>query len=527
MDFKRPDGIDEDARDRRIGWLLAGRHVQEQTEQRNEKPPRVSQMEHDQMCFFAAFFPSVRALSSFFERSPHTVSQHTQYCPRRADILQMGIPRPLVRVDMGRIPPPALTDTEMKNWVLKHYIIFVSITRPNISVRQLSSTIRNEKYFFACGKTKVEDYFKETEIRSIQAIKRPNLTPDHIERRKRFAENMLSDMRIFLPWVFTDECKIELNPVRQTVRIVPGLSKKDGAFQEVDGHSISVMIWASVAHNFRGPIEAVNGTMNAIQYQEIVDRSGVIKEMNQRHGENGWIFQEDNASPHRAKTTRAFLSSKCLCLSDPMAWPAKSPDLNCIEPLWYILKYRIDRRNIRTQAELLQRVKEAWESISQDDINRCVDRFPNLLRAVIANQGKSLSGQRDIMTALTKEHLTPGEIIARRDDEEHAVGVFCEMSQEFFHDMKQGQLSYAGYVPSPSLEDCFLPLPRGADPARIRLQHLQLLKKSVEIVLTLPVSARMKTKMLPSEAMNEHTKALPFALDFRQDLSWLANIPRT
>ena len=61
------------------------------------------------------------------------------------------------------------------------------------------------------------------------------------------------------------------------------------------------------------------------------------------------LFQQDNAKPHSACLTTAWLRSKRVRVLD---WPACSPDLSPIENVWRIMKRKIRQRRPRTVEQL-------------------------------------------------------------------------------------------------------------------------------------------------------------------------------
>ena len=49
------------------------------------------------------------------------------------------------------------------------------------------------------------------------------------------------------------------------------------------------------------------------------------------HYPRGCVFQQDNAAAHSAKFTKEYFMEAEITA---MEWPARSPDLNCIENAW-------------------------------------------------------------------------------------------------------------------------------------------------------------------------------------------------
>ncbi len=79
-----------------------------------------------------------------------------------------------------------------------------------------------------------------------------------------------------------------------------------------------------------GSLHVLEGTMNAERY---------IKVLEQHMLPSRWcLFQQDNAKPHTADITTAWLRSRSVRM---LNWPACSPDLPPIENIWCIIKWKI------------------------------------------------------------------------------------------------------------------------------------------------------------------------------------------
>lgn len=96
------------------------------------------------------------------------------------------------------------------------------------------------------------------------------------------------------------------------------------------------------------------------------------------------IIIENRASPHTARATQVTHRELYNFL---MWWPANLPDLNPIENIWRILKYRIQKRFPKTRDELIRYIQEEWDKLSVQDIQKYCRNMGERCTAVLEHRG--------------------------------------------------------------------------------------------------------------------------------------------
>ena len=96
----------------------------------------------------------------------------------------------------------------------------------------------------------------------------------------------------------------------------------------------------------------------------------------------GAVFQHDNDPKHTSKTTTALLKRLKVKVMD---WPIMSPDLNPIEHLWGILKWKVEVRKVSYIRQLRAVVMGEWKSIPVATCEALVNSMPRRVKAVLDN----------------------------------------------------------------------------------------------------------------------------------------------
>ena len=101
-------------------------------------------------------------------------------------------------------------------------------------------------------------------------------------------------------------------------------------------------------------------------------------------GDADFIFQQDLAPAHTAKTTKTWFNDHGITVPD---WPANSPDLNSIENMWGIAKRKMRNMRPTNAKELKAAIEASWSSITPRQCHRLIASMPRRIDAVIHAKG--------------------------------------------------------------------------------------------------------------------------------------------
>ncbi len=134
----------------------------------------------------------------------------------------------------------------------------------------------------------------------------------------------------------------------------------------------SVTIWAAMSSAGVGPLCFLKSTVNVAIYQEILEHF-MLPSADKLYGDADFIFQQDLAPAHTAKSTKSWFNDHGVTVLD---WPANSPDLNPIENLWGIVKRKMRDTRSNNADELKATVNETWASIPPQQCHKLITSMP-------------------------------------------------------------------------------------------------------------------------------------------------------
>ncbi len=150
--------------------------------------------------------------------------------------------------------------------------------------------------------------------------------------------------------LFTDESKFCISFGNQGPRVwrKDGEAHSPSCLKSSVKFPQSVMIWGAMSSTGVGPLGFLKTKITAPVYQDILEHY-MLPSADQLFKDANFIFQQDLAPAHTAKSTKSWLNYYGVGVLD---WPANSPDLNPIENQWDIAKRKMRNKRPKNADEL-------------------------------------------------------------------------------------------------------------------------------------------------------------------------------
>lgn len=159
-------------------------------------------------------------------------------------------------------------------------------------------------------------------------------------------------------------------------------------------HPACVMVWWGVSYEGVTPLHFCEQGVKqkAKNYQsDILER--VVKPLNNTLFANkDWIFQQDSAPSHKAKSTQQWLETNVPGFISVDEWPPSSPDLNPLDySLWTELELRVCRKPHPNLDSLKRELVKEAARIPIEKVRAAIDVWPGRLKACIKKRADTLN----------------------------------------------------------------------------------------------------------------------------------------
>ncbi len=178
--------------------------------------------------------------------------------------------------------------------------------------------------------------------------------------------------------LWSDESKFDILVGNHGCRVLR--AKEEGDLPACHQRSVqkpaSLMVWGCISAYGMGSLHVLEGTMNAERYIKVLEQH--MLPSRQR------LFQQDNAKPHTAAITTAWLRSRRVRV---LNCPACSPALSPIENIWRIIILKTHQRRPQTLQQLETYIRQEWDQIPTPKLQKLITSIPRRLQTVLKRRG--------------------------------------------------------------------------------------------------------------------------------------------
>ena len=202
-----------------------------------------------------------------------------------------------------------------------------------LSTRALTARMRN-LYRMRAGRKTVNNRLLSHDYRAYRPTTKPLLTANHHRLRLAWAQRWWNlTVAHWQHVIFGDESIFQLYPVdgRLRVRRLTGERFRPGCqAHRVQAGGGSVHVWGAFHNSAKSPpVVLPGGYLTGVLYRGILQNT--LVPFARHYFGNNYRYQDDNATPHRARVVLDFLQQGNVTKMEQLPW---SPDCNPIEHLW-------------------------------------------------------------------------------------------------------------------------------------------------------------------------------------------------
>ena len=222
-------------------------------------------------------------------------------------------------------------------------------------------------------------------LHAFKQRKTSRLSKAHKRGRLKFARTNIK--KDWSNVVFSDEHKFKQfkggNPRHnfvwaKSVGEVPG--------KEMERWGLTVDAWGGFSWQGKTDLVFYEDTLDAPAYQDILKNS-LLPAAKEWFGDEkeGWELQQDKATCHTAKSTKAWLERHEVAVVEE--WPTKGDDINPIENLWAILDERLESKKFKTENGMKKAIRQVWDEVDLSLLHNLIDSLPDRLRRIRKAKG--------------------------------------------------------------------------------------------------------------------------------------------
>ncbi|CAM2729276.1 unnamed protein product [Rotaria socialis] len=213
---------------------------------------------------------------------------------------------------------------------------------------------------------------EDLHLHAYRVIIEPNLNDEHKQRRVSFTYWVafsIAKMTVFMLPLDTTL----MNTKEQSRR--PSFQKK-------------LMVWLAASKNGLSlPIIFEPGeTLTHENYIEIV-LPHALSEGQRLLGDN-FIYQQDNATPHKHKDSIAWIKKNFPQFIDENKWPPNSPDLNVLDYyVWDAIGHNMHWDKVKSYDSLIDEIKKGKSRVPKNDLLRSVQNWSSRIFSILKTKG--------------------------------------------------------------------------------------------------------------------------------------------